>query len=256
MRFLSLCGVRALGLEVQCPIRRFRADVAGYLDPLRVTERGRAAALAADERRGGIRKALTPTTIMVECKQSRADFLTDGRVATRLQAERAALDADRRALEERIIRHAEPSLRVGGSSLFADLEDWEFSRSRLASYRAIQMKLRRIDGQLHGQTKFWTLARYRLADLLILAAPRGLIAPREVPPGWGLLEVPVANLSGEDQSDECPVQMTQAPVRMNASEGARVKLLRNIAVAATIRARRADGERESGSSSRRTVFER
>ncbi len=112
---------------------------------------------------------------------------------------------------------------MSGTRLFAELENWDFSRSRVRSYRAVLNDLRKVDERLHGESKFWTLWHYRLADWLYIAAPRGLIDPREVPPGWGLLEFEPRN---------------GLSVRVRAPELAgkpehRQRLLRNIAVAAT-----------------------
>jgi hypothetical protein len=88
------------------------------------------------------------------------------------------------------------------------------------------LELRHIDQALHGQTKFWRLSRYRLADRLYIAAPRGLIAPDELPPSWGLLETdpaePGAALSLRRPADE-----------LGASDLRRQRLLRNIAAAAS-----------------------
>jgi hypothetical protein len=70
------------------------------------------------------------------------------------------------------------------------MDDWDFTASRLPSYRAVNRRLRRIDEQLYGQTKFFLMTQYRLADRMYIAAPRGMIRPGELPSGWGLLECP------------------------------------------------------------------
>jgi len=194
-------------------------DAAGYQDPL-------------PKRPGGFvipsvfPRESAPRTIVIECKQSRADFLRDSRETPALLARRRELDAARLCLEDRIIRASEPDLRRGGTSLFRELEVWEFDRSRLASYRKLMLELRHIDQALHGQTKFWLLSRYRLADRLYIAAPRGLISPDELPPSWGLLEAdtaePGASLSIRQMADE-----------LGASDIRRQRLLRNIAAAAS-----------------------
>lgn len=212
-------GCCAAASEVRCPISRFRVDAAGYQDPLPKRPR-------TDDLPSLFRREPTPRTVVIECKQSRADFLRDSRETPALLARRRELDAARLCLEDRIIRASEPDLRRGGTSLFRELEVWEFDRSRLASYRKLMLELRHIDQALHGQTKFWLLSRYRLADRLYIAAPRGLIAPDELPPSWGLIETdpsePGAALSLRRPADE-----------LGASDLRRQRLLRNIAAAAS-----------------------
>lgn len=184
------------------------------------------------------------TTVIVECKQCRADFLKDSRRLDALLAEREQLDQRRRHLEERLIKAAEPHLLFSGTMLFPEMEAWDFAASRSPAYRAVLRDLRRIDRQIHGDTKFWTIARYALADHLLIAAPAGLLRQRELPPGWGLLEFPAGWLSErrrlpdpDDPSAACRLRMPLAgtPVSKDVH---RARLLRNIAVAATCRVER------------------
>jgi hypothetical protein len=211
-------GCCAAACEVRCPISRFRVDAAGYLDPL--------------PKRPGPERISTAfprsqdaRTVIVECKQARADFLRDNRETPRLLARRRELDAARQCLEDRIIRASEPQLRLGGTSLFRELESWEFDRSRLGSYRKIMLELRRVDEALHGQTKFWLLSRYRLADWLYIAAPRGLLALDELPPSWGLMEF--------EFDSPGLMRIRREAEELGASTVRRLRLLRNIAAAAT-----------------------
>ena len=161
VRFLFDIGCAAAATEIPCPISRFRCDAAGYLDPL-----PRGAGVAQGSWRGS-----TARTVVVECKQARADFLRDSRQTPALLARRRELEAARACLEDRIIRIAEPELRIGGSALFPQLERWDVDKSRLGSYRRIVSELRAIDHALHGQTKFWLLHQYRLADRLYPPRP-------------------------------------------------------------------------------------
>lgn len=233
LAYLAAEGCSAAALEVRCPIARHRADAAGYLDPLPARDVALAAAGATGPNRSFGRGRL-PKSVIIECKQSRADFLTDSRNADETLAERDRLERVRITLEEQIVKACEPHLRQSGSALFADLETWDFSRSRVASYRAVLRDLKRVDERLHGESKFWLMARYRLADWLYLLAPRGVIRAREVPPGWGLLEVEEEAVA----SESTPLCANGVRIRVAATERAgriehRARLLRNIAVAST-----------------------
>ncbi|MBY0313244.1 MAG: hypothetical protein K2W85_14330 [Phycisphaerales bacterium] len=228
VRFLLQGGCIAAAVEVRCPIARHRVDAAGYLDPL--SKRMQALAHDQTELKPATQSICLPRglrakTVIVECKQSRSDFLTDSRDADDLLVERARLERVKATLEEQIVKVCEPQLRRSGTRLFAELEEWDFERSRIASYRGVLNDLRRIDERLHGESKFWTLWHYRLADWLYLAAPPGVIRPWEVPPGWGLMEL----LPGQS-----PAIRVQAP-ELTGNPEHRQRLLRNIAVAATRR---------------------
>ena len=91
---------------------------------------------------------------------------------------------------------------------------------------------------LYGQTKFFTIARYRLADRLFLAAPYGMIRRSELPPGWGLLECPTRWLRPDAfcrRADTGALRLTVEPTSRPAPTEYRQRLLRNIAVAASRR---------------------
>jgi hypothetical protein len=174
--FLRGQGCQAVATEVRCPIARYRVDVAGYLDrPPR-------------DRANGRRERCEPSTVLIECKQSRSDFLRDHREADRLLDLRDELERLREHIEQSRIRTHEPHLRQAGTSLFPELDDWNYGASRLRGYRALVRRIRNVEQKLHGETKFFMIARYHLADRLYLAAPRGMIRPRDLPRGWGLLE--------------------------------------------------------------------
>ena len=228
--FLRDRGCLALATEVRCPISRYRVDVAGYQDSTRDWQRG-------CRRR---RRRCPPTSIVIECKQSRADFFRDCEQTEALLARRADLELIRRSIEEHRVKREEPHLRRSGSALFAELEEWDFAASRLPSYRKVLRQLQLLDQKLHGHTKFHLAARYKLADCLYLAAPRGMIRQCEIPPGWGLLECPRAWLdeeSAHESQDEPPAlkPIVEAP-QLRSSDQHRTRLLRNIAVSASIAA--------------------
>jgi hypothetical protein len=228
LAFLRGLGCEAVATEVRCPISRFRVDVAGYLDTLPPSEDG--------YQRGRGRRRCEPRTVLIECKRSREDFLRDGREADRLVAARDELDRIRRHIEEGRIKACEPHLRRSGTSLFPELEEWDFSASRLRGYRHLLRRMRRLEQKIHGETKFFMIARYRLADRLYLAAPRGMIQRRELPSGWGLLECSRRRLGPPafaiDGAAGAPLGIAvEAPKRASRPEH-RIRLLRNIAVAA------------------------
>lgn len=236
LRFLLAHGCAAVAMEVRCPSSRYRADAAGYLD-------SRAAAAGEMERAGtlwspagagagvaGRRVRSEARTVVIECKQSRADFLRDTAAADALLAERDRLLAEKARVERELIPLYEPHLRRAGEFLFGDLEEWEFERSRLAAYRNVARSLRAVTESLYGETKLFLMAQYRVADRLYLLAPPGVIVPRELPTGWGLLEHRRRGARGESLTNVRVVTEARA---LSARDEVRARLLRNIAVAAT-----------------------
>lgn len=245
--FLLRIGCCAAAPEVRCPISRFRLDAAGYLDDQpHLPGRGERAAAtlfalapSAPRRR---RTPREPSTVIIECKRSRADFFRDGADLDALLARRDALLDRRREIEWTSIRRLEPHLRRGGDSLFPELEEWDFGGSRLPAYRRVLRDLRRVEAQLYGHTKFATLVRYRLADRFFIMAPAGLVRVRELPLGWGLLECPRPMLRRDrapepGELDDLPLRLTE-PADVHASPPLRrQRLLRNIAATLTASAR-------------------
>lgn len=232
--FLRHFGCHALSVEVRCPISKFRVDVAGYLD------RPPAPDGVADEpaAKNGKRKP-DPRTVLIECKQVRSDFLRDGRETEKLLARREHLTRIRRSTEEHRIKPLEPHLQRTGTALFSEFDEWDYSESRLGSYRSVCNALQRVDKQLHGQTKFSVIAQYHLADYLYVAAPQGMIRPRELPPGWGLLEAPEQWLSGDEAGLFNGPRLFEVRVPAPRHECRikwRMRLLRNIAVSASYKA--------------------
>jgi hypothetical protein len=226
--FLLRHGCLAVALEVRCSIPRYRADVAGYLDSRFVTD---------GSQNRPRRKRCEPRAIIIECKQSREDFLRDRADLKRLLDLRDHLQRLRAAMEEKQVKVYEPHLRQSGTALFAQLETWDFTASKLAGYRTILRRLKLVDERLYGETKFCLLARYRLADRMYVAAPRGIIQPRELPAGWGLLECPRRLLEKPpglfDMVGEPALEVTVKSPDHECRPRHRLRLLRNIAVAAT-----------------------
>jgi hypothetical protein len=222
--FLRQRGCHAVATEVRCPIFRYRVDVAGYQDTLPWDAGGRGSAS---------HKLVQPRTFIIECKQSRSDFMRDCEHTTELLEVRSQLHSIRQSIEHNRIKRLEPQLQCGGTSLFAELEDWDFSASRLPAYREVLRKLRRIDQKLHGGTKFFLIDHYALADELYVATPAGLIRRNELPAGWGLLEcdarsiAPLSSIAPD--GSRCMNVAVASRVRA-AKPPYRQRLLRNIAV--------------------------
>jgi len=226
-------GARVVATEVSAPIPRWRVDVAGWLD-------GRDHRFHRPELDAPLFESAAAghepiMTIAVECKQSRADFASDDADPGELAKRKAYLLERRRVIEELRVKVRETHLKVEGSSLFEELATWEFGESRIAAYRRVLDELAAIDGKLGIDTKFAQLARWRTADHLIVMTPSGLLRPREVPSGWGLVEVdPKALRKGWEPVAGDPLPCT---TRVTASSLAtpsarRQRLLRNLAVAA------------------------
>ncbi|HBS28271.1 MAG TPA: hypothetical protein DEB06_02205 [Phycisphaerales bacterium] len=241
-RFLIRAGCQAVATEVRCPRSRYRVDAAGYLDARPVDPGALAddgAALSAGTiwagtipaRRAGRALRCEPRTAIVECKQSRADFLKDSRETVRLLRRRDALEQRRAQIEDGLIKPREPHLRESGVFLFTELENWAFEHSDSIAYRRVLRSLRRVNEQLYAETKFWLAAQYRLADRLYLLAPAGLIERRELPTGWGLVECDNPRPRA-DPAEPAPWVSVTAPHRPTSPDQ-RARLLRNIAVAAT-----------------------
>lgn len=176
-------------------------------------------------------------TIVVECKASRADFLRDDLQVDALLLERERLLERKRAIETQLIPVHEPQLCRTNEALFAESAEWEFERSRLLPYRRVLRDLARVEGRLHGQTKFNLIARWRLADQLWLLAPSGVVRAREVPPGWGLAEcsgtVLRRGVNNALALGSLPLRVVvDAPVHISP-EARRARLLRNIAISLT-----------------------
>ena len=251
-------GFQAAAPEVRTPIMRYRADVAGHIDAEPHPDHDHTGEATGDQRGAqrilpfdpsaradSRRRRCEPRTILIECKQARADFLRDTARSDALIDRRARLIEKKHALERDFIPKAEPSLRRGGEFLFSDMERWDFSRARSPAYRALIADIESIDRALYNQTKFFWMAQYRMADRLFLFAPRAMIKPRELPDAWGLIECPrrlapsLAHASLSDLAD-VPLTLRVAPRENNTRPGHRSRLLRNIAVAATRAHLRAD----------------
>ncbi|MEC9372879.1 MAG: hypothetical protein VYC34_03510 [Planctomycetota bacterium] len=232
IRHLTGLGCRVAACEVQCPIARYRLDVAGYVD--RAAPREEDGTLWGGAGTGETAKTWT---VIIECKQARGDFLRDRRDLERVLRVREALERRKRDLEVNVIRASEAHLREAGSSLFPEMERWAYERSASPGYRRILERIEVVERRLYGGTKFCRMSRWRLADRLYLIAPRGVVRAREVPPGWGLLECAAMARGrrglriGVDPTEDVRV-VVEAP-DLGSPPKRRLRLLRNIGAAAT-----------------------
>lgn len=236
----AACGCTAVGMEVRCPVARHRVDVAGYLDPLPKASVGKRRARPPEGEgveAGLLERGERARTVIVECKQSRADFLTDRADSSRLMELRARLEQQRTEMEQGIIRACEPELRRSGTSLFVELETWDYARSRLPAYRELLRELAGVEKQLHGSVKFWRMAHYRLADALYVAAPAGMVREQELPRHWGLIEMARREVNGALGNGEHAGawRIVKRAPDLDAREVYRRRLLRNIAAALSAR---------------------
>ena len=135
------------------------------------------------------RMMLGVRTVIVECKATRADFLSDRADLDRAAADHARLRSRRDRVREQLVARWEPHLRREGETLFAETDGWNFEQSRLASVRAVDRDERLAREALASQVKFARMARWRIADHLYLCCPGGLVKAHEIPAGWGWLEV-------------------------------------------------------------------
>ena len=124
-------------------------------------------------------------TAVFECKASRADFLRDSaretgatetlvRMSERLMALRALIGGHR------------PDLRRG-EELFPEFDALDLRGLRHRTHDRLERAFQSGQRKLHEGTKFARLARWRAASLLYLVAEEGVLAPHELPDGWGLL---------------------------------------------------------------------
>lgn len=227
-RWLRSLGCCAAASEVRCPLSRWRLDAAGFMDadPARRAEwkDHPDAAFAIPSWLAIPTKATDPTTIIIECKAYRSDFLRDARTVRELVLLRERLMVELTRLDEEFVKPAEPHLRREGNFLFAGMESWDLDSSASTNRRTLVRALRRVDSHLHASTKFFMLRRYRLASHLLIVAEPGVVEPCELPTDWGL----AIHRDGQ-------LEIKVEPARLDASARVRQRLLRNLAAALTWR---------------------
>lgn len=206
LKALALDWARAAGwrigaVEVRVPRSGYRADVAAM-------SRGPEA-----------------TSVVFECKQSRADLLKDAHDDTATRRQLAAALRRRTKLEELLGGHR-PDLRRG-ESLFPEFDAWDFGTLRHKTYHALLTEIGQLQGRLVEGAKFAKMLRYQCADFLYLVVEDDIYAEAELPAGWGVLV-------RRDQS----LELRRRPVRLQPAAAQRHALLENIALAGTAAVRR------------------
>ncbi len=191
-------GYRVCGVEVSLPNCNYRADVAAY----RAKWRRETVFDPRSQSHKLVRENVVGQTAVFECKQARADFLKDSRSAQKALATLEKLH-DRRENLERSLKVHYPNLR-NGDSLFPEFESADLETIDHQTYRRTMRRISAEQNRLFGQTKFEKMRRWQCANLLYLVAPEGLIAPHEVPPGWGLLILPREDLAAHEKLGICP----------------------------------------------------
>ncbi len=170
-----------------------------------------------------IRRCMAPVrTVLIECKASRADFLSDRADLVDAAANHARLQQRRDRIREQLLPRWEPHLRRDGETLFPETDGWDVAGSKLASVRQADRDERVAREALESQVKFDKLAHWRLADRLYLCTPGGLLKAHELPTRWGWLEVTRGAL-----------RLRRAATPLHSPEPRRWRTVRNIQRAAS-----------------------
>ncbi len=156
--------LRLAATEVRLPRSGYRADVAAATPRV----------LSANA-----------LTAVLECKASRADFLRDSAPEVGALERIACLHGRLTALRRLIAGHR-PDLRRC-EELFPEFDAVDLRGLRHETHDRLATELRVAQRKLHEGTKFAKLARWHAASMLYLVAEEGILAPHELPEGWGLL---------------------------------------------------------------------
>lgn len=206
--------------EIRLPNGNYRADVVGYR-PDKVQAAGK-----------GPRQHHIGITVILECKQARADFLKDSRQHAET-VRRLKHWQGRRATLERLLNVHHPSLRQG-ETLFPEFDVVDLTTLEHRSYQRVRREIRSLENRLHHGTKFEKLIRYHCANLCYVVAFQDIVREHELPDGWGLLE-----LVSEEETETLTV--VQKPRLVEVAEHRRLELLHLIAIASSGRLNREQG---------------
>ena len=149
---------------------------------MRVPRSGYRTDVAALTRKPGAPEA---RSALFECKQSRADFLRDQVDEPAAQAKTRALFERLRALRALLAIHR-PDLRRD-ESLFPEFDSYDFAGMRHETLHGLEAELEALQRKLLFGVKFSRLHKYHAADFLYLVTEPDILAPHEVPAGWGWL---------------------------------------------------------------------
>ena len=177
------------------------------------------------------------STVIIEVKISRADYLRDAAHAAMVAAKLAALQERHAHLVREFITPLEPHLRRSSTMLFEELEPWDYDASVLNSSTLLRAAIATLTRHAREHTKLAMASRYHLANWLLILCPKGVLSPSEIPIGWGLLEFDEATRA---VSVAAPAVLHAPPPRFTQ------RLLRNIAASAS----RATGASRAAGTSR------
>ena len=248
--FLRERGARAVAAEVRCPLGRRRIDVAGYFPrsprhseaesaQVGLFTGGEAGLSDHDAKREvaspWTKEQLRARTVVIECKATREDFLRDNERRESLSQEAERLRVRQERIEAMLRSKRAPGAEPRERMLFTELEEWDFGACVSPARTQVMGELAIVERKLRAETKFEEMARYRLADCLLIAAPRGAIRKDELPDGWGLAECAPSSLRAwTSESDACPeLRVAVRPRALDAPPLWRERLLRHIAYALT-----------------------
>ena len=201
LAFLASLHCDGIGAQVVTRFRKYQVAAAGFWSE--DTPKGR---------RVG-------RTAVVEIYDRREHCFADCAGQEQLLASIQEMRGEKETLEAEI-RKTEPELQ-STDDLFSEFRTWHYKNSRNQAYQALRRRLEKVQYILYKGSRLERIRRARVADLLYLAVPEGLIAADEVADGWGLLYL----LPGHKFRIE-----REAVPQEPAAEG-RMHLVQNIAAA-------------------------
>jgi len=120
-----------------------------------------------------------------ECKQSRADWLTD--TTAEAEARTGARNLAQRVHDLRqLVAGHRPDLRLG-ESLFPEYDAYDYRGLRHDTLHMLERKLRVLQRKLLHGVKFDRLGRYTCCHLRYVVTEDQIAESHEIPVGWGWL---------------------------------------------------------------------
>ena len=151
---------------------------------------------------------------------STPDFRRDSRSISATSERLEVLHAKKLKLEDEL-KILYPSIR-NGDSLFQEFETLNFERPGYERYEKVIGEIRQLSSRLHENTEFERLTKYGSANLYYLVADADVLAPHEMPGGWGWLK-PVGD----------SLELVIKPIWHDVDEDQRLEFLHRIAITAT-----------------------